>query len=102
MELHGGAVVAASDGPGRGVSFSVRLPRGEPPRVAAGPPPVPDAGGARRVLVVEDNADAREVLVDLGLPDLDGLRRAMAGAPPRAGGAGARPGGEPGSSASAG
>ena len=65
VELHGGTVSASSGGPGRGSEFSIRLPAfagpAEPAAVSA--PPVATSGGAcRRVLVVEDNADAREML----------------------------------------
>jgi signal transduction histidine kinase len=62
VELHGGTVEAASEGPGRGSVFTVRLP------ALAAPPPTssPAAAGAgarrRRIVVVEDNADAREML----------------------------------------
>jgi PAS domain S-box-containing protein len=104
VELHGGSIVAASDGPGRGAQFTVRLPV----EAASLPPPaplapIPDRG--RSILIVEDNSDAREslrllleslghrvleagdgfnglalalrhhpevVVIDLGLPGLDG------------------------------
>jgi CheY-like chemotaxis protein len=61
-ELHGGSSGAASDGPGRGSVFTVQLPAIETPerhadRIASDRPP-----RRRRVLVVEDNADARETL----------------------------------------
>ncbi len=66
VEMHGGRVEAASDGPGRGSEFVVRLPAlADPPATAetAGPPaqdrPVPTA---RRVLVVDDNPDVAESL----------------------------------------
>jgi CheY-like chemotaxis protein len=65
VELHGGSVAAASDGPGRGSEFSIRLPVLAEEDV---PPPAPEGelGPAtprpRRILVVEDNADARETL----------------------------------------
>jgi two-component system CheB/CheR fusion protein len=66
VELHGGRVEAASEGLGRGSEFIVRLPAlaGEPRPAAApgreeGPP---DAAAGRRVLVVDDNADAAECL----------------------------------------
>jgi CheY-like chemotaxis protein len=105
-QLHGGRAAAASDGPGRGSTFTVRLPR-----IAAPQPRTEDYGepnksiGPRRILLIEDNDDAREslrvllevsghevyavgdglagvdkalevkpavVLIDLGLPGLDG------------------------------
>jgi PAS domain S-box-containing protein len=64
VELHGGAVSAASGGPGRGSEFTVRLPAVTASARAGG---APTAGAeasapARRVLVVEDSADARESL----------------------------------------
>lgn len=62
VELHGGTVIATSDGPGQGSEFIVRLPAlvgwpADAPRPADTSAPRP-----RRVLVVEDNADAREAL----------------------------------------
>lgn len=106
VELHGGRVEARSDGPGMGSEFVIWLPllpaQAQPPKSAkrdagAGPP--------RRVLVVDDVADAADllamviqmqghdvqvarsgpaaielaatyrpdvVLLDLGMPDMDG------------------------------
>jgi PAS domain S-box-containing protein len=104
--LHGGTVKAHSEGPGKGAEFTVRLPlvvgkaQSDAPAYS-GPARAP----MRRVLVVDDNADAREslagllqllghdvrvafdgasgvrmvrefkphvVLLDIGLPDMDG------------------------------
>ena len=64
VELHGGTVSAASGGPDEGSEFTVRLPARAPGVEADEPaPPSADAPAARRrVLVVEDNADAREGL----------------------------------------
>jgi signal transduction histidine kinase/CheY-like chemotaxis protein len=63
-ELHGGTIEAASGGQGRGSSFVVRCPRLAAPaatpaaaRQAASPP-----GLLQRLLIVEDNADARQAL----------------------------------------
>ncbi|MGH7277125.1 MAG: hybrid sensor histidine kinase/response regulator [Candidatus Rokuibacteriota bacterium] len=61
VELHGGSVTAASEGPGTGSTFTVRLPT----TTLSAPPArsVPGAGAApRRVLIVEDNDDSREML----------------------------------------
>ena len=60
VEMHNGSVSAFSDGPGHGSRFTIRLPSIPPPRAemlspAAQPKPVP-----RRVLLIEDNRDARE------------------------------------------
>jgi signal transduction histidine kinase/DNA-binding response OmpR family regulator len=115
VELHGGTVTAASDGPGRGSEFIVRLPLAEPvaARAAAGGNGSAHtcgrqsaAGQPLRVLVVDDNVDGadslghllrmdghevrlahdgpsalataaefrpRAVVLDIGLPDIDGF-----------------------------
>jgi PAS domain S-box-containing protein len=113
VELHGGSVSAHSDGPGRGARFVIRLPKVAPPVARTGPAagPAPHATAARRVLIVDDNADAADslamllqleghdvtvchdsrsglaqararafdaVLLDLGLPGLDGFQVARA------------------------
>jgi signal transduction histidine kinase/ActR/RegA family two-component response regulator len=125
LRLHGGRIDAHSDGLGRGSTFTAHVPRLH----AAPPGDVPSAPAAsavsevvpsRRVLVVEDNDDSREllsaflvrrghqvstaadgldgivvatrdrpevILVDIGLPGLDGyqvaerLRRELGGTP---------------------
>ena len=108
VELHGGSVEARSEGPGRGSEFLVRLPLAG--SVQPEHPHADDGAAAllegRRVLVVDDNADAAEslalllhtagaevriandgpaglqaadefrphaVLLDLGMPGMDGF-----------------------------
>ena len=62
-ELHGGTVEAHSNGLGRGSMFAVLVPRIEivPENVANRTEPV-RSELSRRILIVEDNADAREAL----------------------------------------
>jgi PAS domain S-box-containing protein len=76
VEAHGGTIAAESDGAGRGATFRVRLPF-QPVALAAAtasssPPQTEVAGVAPsarldrlRVLVVDDEADARELLQTL-------------------------------------
>jgi CheY-like chemotaxis protein len=64
VRLHGGDVGAWSEGPGRGSTFTIRLPLAparprEAPAAAAAR--APDTSGVR-VLVVDDNADAADLL----------------------------------------
>ena len=120
-ELHGGTVFAASGGAGQGSEFVVNLPSSGPPEPGAAPKALEEeAAGAtrrhgaargRRVLVVDDNADACDamkflleeeghevrtagdgpaaleearirppevVLLDIGLPGMDGYEVARA------------------------
>ena len=111
-EMHGGTVIAHSDGPGRGTEVTVRLPvlaahmavEAEAPAAA----PLPSLP-SRRILVADDNEDAAEsltlrlqlaghdvrtarngaealaiagefkpqiVLLDLGMPKMDGYEAA--------------------------
>jgi CheY-like chemotaxis protein len=68
VTLHGGSVSAASLGVGQGSVFSVRLPLREAPTnqltsdAKLGELPPPSHSAARRVLVVDDNEDAAEML----------------------------------------
>src|SRR5678816_3860336 len=108
VELHGGRIEVRSDGPGRGSELTILLPAGElatREEIVADDLPVK----ARRILVVDDNADsaislsvllemeghevrsarnglaamqelerfaAQVVLMDVGLPGLDGYATA--------------------------
>jgi two-component system CheB/CheR fusion protein len=67
LELHGGSIEAHSGGLGQGSEFIVRLPvlsaATNPPRVAVERPKATSpAARARRVLIIDDNADAAEAL----------------------------------------
>ncbi len=74
VELHGGTVAAESGGEGRGATFTVVLPVAGPARaLSAGPledtrpgpdgqPELPVSLAGLRVLLVEDEADARDLL----------------------------------------
>jgi two-component system CheB/CheR fusion protein len=69
VELHGGRVEAHSAGAGQGSEFVVRLPRAAAPSAPENGhgdgTADPTAGPRRRVLVVDDNADAAECLAVL-------------------------------------
>ena len=81
VEMHGGTVTAESAGEGRGAVFTVLLPLSTPSAVDTGsseerPPTQPERAGTtaasalpsladRRVLVVDDEADSRRLLVHL-------------------------------------
>jgi signal transduction histidine kinase/CheY-like chemotaxis protein len=109
VELHGGEIQAASDGPGRGSVFTITLPSAasqEAQTPAVRPETRPAPPERLRVLLVDDNDDLREAmrellvawghdveeaatggaalqkaqersldvaLIDLGLPDVDGI-----------------------------
>jgi two-component system CheB/CheR fusion protein len=74
VELHGGSITVASEGKGRGSTFTVRLPAGR--LGSAGPVPAvseetlapPEPIGERRplhILLVEDHLDTAEAMADL-------------------------------------
>jgi PAS domain S-box-containing protein len=65
VELHGGSIDVTSDGPGRGSEFVVSLPLAAAPEHSTAPPPARDRTQQLKVLVVDDNADAADMLVDL-------------------------------------
>jgi len=95
IELHGGTVTAASEGPGRGSEFVVRLPLGRLAATGDARPlarsPRASAAAGLLVLVVEDNRDGRESLrdlleiwghrVELAEDGNDGLAKALATRP---------------------
>lgn len=77
VALHGGAVRADSAGPGLGSTFTVRLPayhaaaKADAPSAGVAGPPVERLDGVR-VLIIEDEPDAREILART-LADAGGL-----------------------------
>jgi CheY-like chemotaxis protein len=111
VDLHKGRIDVTSAGPGRGSAFTVRFPRIEPAATPPASKPAPAPTRARRrILIVEDNTDARQmlrhllelsgdevheaedgvrgleqalvlhpdaVIIDLGLPGLDGYQVAQ-------------------------
>jgi signal transduction histidine kinase len=63
-EMHGGTAQVASEGPGRGSEFSIRLPMLEE-RARPSVPPAPSvlrSARPQRILVVDDNLDAAETI----------------------------------------
>jgi PAS domain S-box-containing protein len=92
VELHGGRVSVHSDGAGQGSEFTIRLPLSNPAGSAArGIVAEPHRCPAYTVLIIEDNADARESLrsfltqeghrVDTAADGLSGLARAETSCP---------------------
>ena len=93
VELHGGSVGAASEGLGKGSTFTVRLPRHTQGSLSApvAPAPAGVAAGALRILVVDDNLDAAHTLnlflhasghtVELAYSGLDAIEIARVFAP---------------------
>jgi PAS domain S-box-containing protein len=66
VELHGGRVSVRSEGKGKGSTFEVRLPALPSAATATTATATADVTpGGRHVLIVEDNADARETLAKL-------------------------------------
>jgi PAS domain S-box-containing protein len=61
-ELHGGTVAVASAGIASGASFTVRLPAAAHPPAYVPARTVVAPAGARRILIVDDNDDARTML----------------------------------------
>jgi PAS domain S-box-containing protein len=76
VELHGGRISAQSEGPGRGSTFTVRLPIGaerleagapapHPANVASTPEGPADGNRPLRILLVEDHPDTAEAMETL-------------------------------------
>jgi len=71
-ELHGGKAFAASAGPGQGSVFTVSLPTVEAQAPQAAGQAIPTPQASHRILLVEDNVDARSTM--LAALQLDGHR----------------------------
>jgi CheY-like chemotaxis protein len=65
VELHGGTVSGTSEGTGKGSTFTLRLPLEEPVGDAASARAPGEGAASRRVLIIEDNADAADSLREL-------------------------------------
>ena len=71
VELHDGCIEAHSEGAGKGSTFTVRLPAGQPSLPQAQTIPLTDNGTdtgmaqTRRILIADDNRDAAESLATL-------------------------------------
>jgi PAS domain S-box-containing protein len=89
VEMHGGSVSAASDGLGKGTTFTFTLPLGvTAAQVIPARPSLGVTATPRRVLVIEDNHDAADILrevlelknhvVDVAYSGRDGIEKARA------------------------
>lgn len=65
VEMHKGSLTAVSAGPGQGSEFVVRLPLVLLQQDTVKPGVPPPASRGRRIVIVEDNTDAREMLRQL-------------------------------------
>jgi signal transduction histidine kinase/DNA-binding response OmpR family regulator len=67
VEMHGGAVLVTSDGPGKGSEFTIRLPlsTGPAPQLETKHAEPRTVGAKRRILVIDDNRDAAEMIRSL-------------------------------------
>jgi signal transduction histidine kinase len=82
VELHGGTVVADSDGKGKGSVFTISIPETTEPVAVTQPELVPDlprAKVARRILVVDDNEDAAKLLAEVLVAHGHHIRTALDG-----------------------
>jgi PAS domain S-box-containing protein len=79
VELHGGEISVASDGPGRGTTFTIKMPLCD--RALRSPPPrVETPRVSNRVVIIDDNEDAANTLSML-VEQLGGSSRTAYDAP---------------------
>jgi two-component system CheB/CheR fusion protein len=64
VEAHGGTLTAHSEGPGKGAEFVAELPLAPPPSAPRSTGTLL-AAARRRVLLIDDNADAAQTLADV-------------------------------------
>ncbi len=90
VELHGGSAALSSGGVGMGSMFTIVLPLASAPAApVAAPPSIAPASPSRKVLIIEDNRDANEMMgmllemeghqVTSSYDGPDGLQRALDG-----------------------
>ncbi len=65
VDLHGGTIVAHSDGLGHGSEFRITLPLADPPPVSQSPTPTAAQPRPRRILVVDDQADVADAFASM-------------------------------------
>ena len=95
VERHGGTISASSDGAGAGSEFVVRLPLAASYASVAVPPSEDQSQASpqpKRILLIEDNADARETMqailelwghdVSVAADGFEGLEKALVERPP--------------------
>ena len=62
VQAHGGTIRGASDGPGKGSTFTVELPASAAPQTVASEAVVKPSGEALSILLVEDHDDSRRAM----------------------------------------
>jgi two-component system, chemotaxis family, CheB/CheR fusion protein len=80
IELHGGEVFMNSAGPGQGTEITLSVPVESAPETLSQEQSQPSRSTARRVLIIEDNADAAESLKEA--LELDGHHVELASSGP--------------------
>jgi len=82
VEMHGGSISAKSKGPNQGSEFTIRLHQSSLPSSHAADPITDNHRGfvrTLRILIVEDNADARDMMTDVLIGKGHDVRTAVDG-----------------------